>query len=179
MPWMPGVTRQTTENRHAGRECGGVKGQPIFVVWHYTVRDFEWSLRTLTSGAVSAHFLVDVDGSIHQLVDTGDAAWTQGVLCANERDHLLNVLGGICKRLSSSRSTNENLWAIGVEIVNSGSEPYSLPQIEACVRIADWCRDAHGIERRRPFQVGHEEIDLRKSDPGGYFPWDVILETGQ
>ncbi len=179
MPWMPGVTRQTTENRHAGRECGGVKGQPIFVVWHYTVRDFEWSLRTLTSGAVSAHFLVDVDGSIHQLVDTGDAAWTQGVLCANERDHLLNVLGGICKRLSSSRSANENLWAIGVEIVNSGSEPYSPPQIEACVRIADWCRDAHGIERRRPFQVGHEEIDLRKSDPGGYFPWDVILETGQ
>ena len=179
MPWMPGVTRQTTENRHAGRECGGVKGQPIFVVWHYTVRDFEWSLRTLTSGAVSAHFLVDVDGSIHQLVDTGDAAWTQGVLCANERDHLLNVLGGICKRLSSSRSANENLWAIGVEIVNSGSEPYPPPQIEACVRIADWCRDAHGIERRRPFQVGHEEIDLRKSDPGGYFPWDVILETGQ
>ena len=179
MPWMPGVARQTTENRHAGRECGGVKGQPIFVVWHYTVRDFEWSLRTLTSGAVSAHFLVDVDGSIHQLVDTDDAAWTQGVLCANERDHLLNVLGGICKRLSSSRSANENLWAIGVEIVNSGSEPYSPPQIEACVRIADWCRDAHGIERRRPFQVGHEEIDLRKSDPGGYFPWDVILETGQ
>ena len=179
MPWMPGVARQTTENRHAGRECGGVKGQPIFVVWHYTVRDFEWSLRTLTSGAVSAHFLVDVDGSIHQLVDTGDAAWTQGVLCANERDHLLNVLGGICKRLSSSRSANENLWAIGVEIVNSGSEPYPPPQIEACVRIADWCRDAHGIERRRPFQVGHEEIDLRKSDPGGYFPWDVILETGQ
>ncbi len=179
MPWMPGVTRQTTENRHAGRECGGVKGQPIFVVWHYTVRDFEWSLRTLTSGAVSAHFLVDVDGSIHQLVDTDDAAWTQGVLCANERDHLLNVLGGICKRLSSSRSANENLWAIGVEIVNSGSEPYPPPQIEACVRIADWCRDAHRIERRRPFQVGHEEIDLRKSDPGGYFPWDVILETGQ
>ena len=179
MPWMPGVARQTTENRHAGRECGGVKGQPIFVVWHYTVRDFEWSLRTLTSGAVSAHFLVDVDGSIHQLVDTDDAAWTQGVLCANERDHLLNVLGGICKRLSSSRSANENLWAIGVEIVNSGSEPYPPPQIEACVRIADWCRDAHGIERRRPFQVGHEEIDLRKSDPGGYFPWDVILETGQ
>ena len=133
----------------------------------------------LRRGAVSAHFLVDVDGSIHQLVDTGDAAWTQGVLCANERDHLLNVLGGICKRLSSSRSANENLWAIGVEIVNSGSEPYSPPQIEACVRIADWCRDAHGIERRRPFQVGHEEIDLRKSDPGGYFPWDVILETGQ
>ncbi len=179
MPWMPGVARQTTENRHAGRECGGVKGQPIFVVWHYTVRDFEWSLRTLTSGAVSAHFLVDVDGSIHQLVDTDDAAWTQGVLCTNERDHLLNVLGGICKRLSSSRSANENLWAIGVEIVNSGSEPYPPPQIEACVRIAGWCRDAHGIERRRPFQVGHEEIDLRKSDPGGYFPWDVILETGQ
>ena len=85
---------------------------------------------------VSAHFLVDVDGSIHQLVDTDDAAWTQGVLCANERDHLLNILGGVCKRLSSSRSANENLWAIGVEIVNSGSEPYPPSQIEACAFVS-------------------------------------------
>ena len=133
MPWMSGVTRHGTENRHVGRKCGGVKGKPIFLVWHYTVRDFEWSLHALTLGEVSAHFLIDVDGTIHQLVDTDDAAWTQGVKRADERDHLLNVLGGVCKRLASSGSANENLWAIGVEIVNSGSEPYTPSQIEACM----------------------------------------------
>ena len=177
MPWMPGVTCHSTENRHAGRECGGVKGKPIFLVWHYTVRDFEWSLHALTLGDVSAHFLIDVDGTIHQLVDTDDAAWTQGVKRVDERDHLLNVLGGVCKRLASCGSANENLWAIGVEIVNSGSELYTPSQIEACIRIADWCRETHGIDRRRPFQVGHEEINIQKSDPGRYFPWDVILES--
>tara|TARA_Y100000310_G_scaffold295058_1_gene326030 strand:- start:361 stop:1116 length:756 start_codon:yes stop_codon:yes gene_type:complete len=148
--------------------------KPEAIVWHWTVGGLASSLRHLTT-ALSTHFLVDRDGTVYQLVDTDDAAWTCGVRAHRKRGHWLN-------------QWNENLPTINVEIVNKGwtyrqslprsdrdaFEPYTADQIAACIALRDHMREVYGIPLDREHQVGHEELDTQKSDPGLLFPWKVI-----
>ena len=170
--WMPGVERAHTVGRYRNRACHGVKGRPLFVVWHYTAAPWQPSWNRLTQ-VIGATWMVAKDGQIVQLCDTNDAPWTQGVRPANRLHHPLNDLARATEAVSTW--ANENLWAVSVEIENSGSEPYTDAQAAACERIAAWCDEALGIPRVRPLHVGHEELDRQKSDPGLDFPWETIL----
>ena len=171
--WMPDVERAHTVGRYRNRACHGVKGRPLFVVWHYTAAPWQPSWNRLTS-VIGATWMVRKDGHIAQLCDTNDAPWTQGVRPANRLHHPLNDLARATEAVSTW--ANENLWAVSVEIENSGSEPYTAAQAAACARIAAWCDEALGIPRVRPLHVGHEDLDRQKSDPGPRFDWDAVLQ---
>ena len=170
--WMPDVERASTVGRYRNRECHGVTGHPLFVVWHYTAAPWGSSYHQLT-GVIGATWMVRKDGLIVQLCDTDDAPWTQGVRPSNRLQHPLNHLARATEGVSSW--ANENLWAVSVEIENSGDEPYTAAQAAACERIAAWCDEALGIPRVRPLHCGHEELDRQKSDPGLDFPWETIF----
>ncbi len=140
--------------------------RPIdMIVLHYT---------GMTSGAaalarlcdpeakVSAHYLVEEDGTLFTLVDETQRAWHAGV--------------------SSWRGeTDINDRSIGIEIVNPGHEwgyrPFPSPQIDA---VVDLVRDASKRWRISPaLVVGHSDVaPARKEDPGELFPWRRLADEG-
>jgi N-acetylmuramoyl-L-alanine amidase len=111
---------------------------------------------------VSAHYMVEEDGRIFQLVQEDKRAWQAG-RSAWRGDEDLN-----------SRS-------IGIEIVNPGHEfgyrPFPDAQIDS---VIDLCK---GILSRWPIPqpriVAHSDIAPdRKEDPGELFPWKRLSEDG-
>ncbi len=85
-----------------------------FIVLHYTVLDWEKSLKVLTTGGqVSAHYLVrEEPAEIYQLVDENRRAWHAG---------------------ASYWAGNQNLnsASIGIEIVNPGWSDTPLGRVYA------------------------------------------------
>jgi len=110
---------------------------------------------------VSAHYFIEEDGSILQLVPEDRRAWHAGRSCwAGE--------------------TDMNSASIGVEIVHPGHadpRPFPARQIEAVTRLA---LDICARRAIRPERVlAHSDIaPSRKIDPGEFFPWDALARAG-
>lgn len=109
---------------------------------------------------VSAHYMVEEDGTVFRLVDEDKRAWHAGV-----------------SSWHGERNINSN--SIGIEIVNGGHD-YGLPdfpdvQILAVIAL---CKD---IMKRHTIAhvVGHSDIaPERKDDPGEKFPWQGLASSG-
>ncbi|MBX9476392.1 N-acetylmuramoyl-L-alanine amidase [Yersinia enterocolitica] len=145
-----------------------------FLVLHYTATDDAESLRLLTQGDVSAHYLVKthpeiLDGKpvVLQLVPESQRAWHAGVSYWQGRNSL-------------------NDTSIGIEIVNKGFTermlrrewyPYNESQIELIERLTKDIVERYNIDPANV--VAHSDIaPLRKSDPGPLFPWKRLAEQG-
>ncbi len=128
------------------------------IVLHYTgMVDAPSALARLCDpvAEVSAHYLVDEDGTIHRMVAEDKRAWHAGK--ARWR--------GI---------EDVNSASIGIELVNPGHEfgyrPFSEEQIDALIPLVAEIKERHGITRGNV--VGHSDIaPMRKQDPGELFPW--------
>ena len=135
--------------------------RPNLVIIHHTSNaTSEQALRTLTSPErkVSAHYLIDRDGSIVQLVRESDRAWHAG----------LSWWGGIADVNSAS---------IGIELDNTGSEPFSDAQIEALLALHADIRQRYPIPTAN--FIGHGDVaPTRKADPSMLFPWDRLAAAG-
>ena len=107
---------------------------------------------------VSAHFVVDVDGRIFQLVGEEHRAWHAGVA---------NWQG---QRDVNSRS-------IGIEIMNNGKTLFTDEQINSVLSICKTMMTRYNIP---PYHVvGHSDVAPgRKSDPGHLFPWRELAHYG-
>ena len=111
---------------------------------------------------VSAHYMIEEDGTIFRLVDEEKRAWHAGVGSWN----------GV---------TNINSNSIGIEIVNGGHD-YGLPdfpdvQIMAVIALSKDIITRHKIAARNV--VGHSDIaPERKTDPGEKFPWAGLAAAG-
>jgi N-acetylmuramoyl-L-alanine amidase len=135
------------------------------LVLHYTgMESAEAALTRLTEPAtkVSAHWLIDEDGTIFSLVAEEMRAWHAGV----------SFWRG---------ETGINARSIGIELVNPGHEfgyrPFPEPQMAALVELA---RD---IIARQPIPprnvVGHSDVaPRRKMDPGELFDWRRLARAG-
>ncbi|MGB5083177.1 MAG: thiamine phosphate synthase, partial [Methylocystis silviterrae] len=137
----------------------GARLRPISsLVLHYTgMPTAESALALLCSSRseVSAHYFVEEDGRVLQLVPESRRAWHAGK----------SVWAG---------ETDMNSASIGIEIVHPGHDdprPYSAAQIEATAALAkDICR-RHAIPPERV--LAHSDIAPgRKRDPGEFFPWE-------
>ncbi len=112
--------------------------------------------------AVSAHYLVEEDGRIFQLVQDSDRAWHAGVGAWH-------------------KSNNINDISIGIEVVNPGHEfgyrPFPDKQITALTALSQWLVTRYFIPAERV--LGHSDIAPgRKMDPGELFPWDKLSAAG-
>jgi N-acetylmuramoyl-L-alanine amidase len=111
---------------------------------------------------VSAHYLVDEDGSILRLVDEDRRAWHAGRAFWRGIDDV-------------------NSASVGIEIVNPGHElgyrPYPEPQMDALVPLVAEVVRRHGIA---PVNVvGHSDVAPdRKQDPGELFEWARLARLG-
>ena len=107
---------------------------------------------------VSAHYLIDTDGTIYHLVHEIDAAWHAGV----------SSWGG---------ESNVNDFSVGIELVNAydGKMPYSESQLDACVALVRPMMADYNIAPSNV--VGHLDIAPgRKTDPAA-FPWDSFRKV--
>lgn len=131
------------------------------VVLHYTgMRTAEEALERMCNPAaeVSAHYMIDEDGTVTQLVDEDERAWHAG------RSYWRGI-------------TDVNSASVGIELVNPGHEfgyrPFPKAQIEALLPLLGDIRRRHGIPRGNV--VGHSDVaPARKQDPGELFPWDRL-----
>ncbi len=135
------------------------------LVLHYTgMPSAEAALDRLCDARaeVSAHYLVDEDGTVYRLVDEAHRAWHAGVSCwAGERD-------------VNSRS-------IGIELANPGHEfgyrPFPDAQMEALIELARGILARHPIPPHRV--LGHSDVAPgRKIDPGEKFDWRLLAQAG-
>lgn len=111
---------------------------------------------------VSAHYMVEEDGQIFNLVREEKRAWHAGV----------SAWAG---------ETNINSASIGIEIVNGGHD-YGLPefpdvQVNAVIALSKDLMARHQIAPEAV--LGHSDIaPARKQDPGEMFPWKGLAAAG-
>ncbi len=111
---------------------------------------------------VSAHYLIDEDGTTYALVPEERRAWHAGVsFWAGVRDI--------------------NARSIGIEIVNPGHEfgyrAFPEPQMAALEELAQGILVRHPIPPQRV--LGHSDVaPARKTDPGELFDWTRLARAG-
>ena len=141
------------------------RAPPDMLVLHYTgMQSADEALARLTDPAaeVSAHYMVDEDGSILRLVPEERRAWHAG-------------------RGSWQGETNVNHASIGIEIVNPGHEfgyrPFPEAQIASVIELVSDIRSRWTIPDAR--LSGHSDCaPTRKEDPGELFPWKALAQAG-
>lgn len=135
--------------------------RPNFIIIHDTSNDnIDRPLKTLTDPErkVSAHYLIGRDGTLYQLVDENRRAWHAGQ----------SYWGGL---------TDLNSASIGIELDNTGDEPYGDVQINRLIGLLKELQARHRIPAGNV--LGHGDIALRrKVDPGWQFPWARLAEEG-
>lgn len=137
-----------------------------YLIYHYTACDLATSLKILcddeADNPVSAHYLIDDNGDIYQLIDEEKRAWHAGKSSWEGREDI-------------------NSWSIGIELVNPGHGPSYRPfpqaQMEALAHLSLQLIDRYQI---KPWHVlGHADIaPTRKVDPGELFDWKWLASQG-
>jgi N-acetylmuramoyl-L-alanine amidase len=135
------------------------------LVLHYTgMKDGPSALARLCDpeAQVSAHYMVEEDGTVFAIVPEDKRAWHAGRSWWQGEDDL------------NSRS-------IGIEIVNGGHDfglpPYPDVQIAAVIELCQAILARWPIPQ--PRIVAHSDIaPARKEDPGELFPWKRLAKAG-
>lgn len=109
---------------------------------------------------VSAHYQIDEDGTVYNLVNPDKRAWHAGI--------------SQWKTLS-----NFNDFSIGIELVNKGHEfgyhPFANNQIDALITLMKSLYKNYPIDPQ--LVLGHSDIAPdRKQDPGELFPWERLID---
>ncbi len=101
---------------------------------------------------MSAHFLIERDGTITQFVSCLDRAWHAGVSRFGEREGC-------------------NDFSLGIELEGTDYQPYSEAQYGALIELCRLLQRAYpAITSERI--CGHSDIAPgRKTDPGPAFDW--------
>ncbi|MCK5040986.1 MAG: N-acetylmuramoyl-L-alanine amidase [Sphingomonadales bacterium] len=139
--------------------------RPDMLVLHYTGMETGGdAIERLADveAKVSAHYVVEEDGNIIQMVVEENRAWHAGV-----------------SHWAGQDSVND--FSIGIEIVNPGHEwgyrAFPDAQMQAVLQLAKEIVARYSIPRNRV--VGHSDVAfMRKDDPGELFNWQMLADNG-
>jgi N-acetylmuramoyl-L-alanine amidase len=137
-----------------------------FIVLHYTgMKSGAEALARLCDAAakVSAHYVIEEDGRIFQLVEEDKRAWHAGK----------SFWRGV---------TDINSASVGIELVNPGHQfgyrAFPGTQIDALEKLAQEIIERHKMDAANAL-LGHADIAPgRKEDPGELFPWSTLAANG-
>lgn len=134
---------------------------PELVVIHYTAMEScEAACHRLCDpdAQVSAHYLIDYDGTVLPLVPEAARAWHAG---AGQWRGMEDI---------NSRS-------IGIELANTGAEPFPEPQMTALEALLAGIMGRWSIPPEAV--IGHSDMAPgRKGDPGRRFDWKRLALQG-
>ena len=148
---------------HSSPNFGERRGEArvTLVVLHYTaMASCAEALARLCdpSTEVSAHYLIDADGTLLSLVDEGARAWHAGA-------------GAWCG------AGDVNSRSIGIELANSGERPFAEAQMAALERLLADVLARHGLGPEAV--IAHSDMAPdRKGDPGARFDWRRLALQG-
>ncbi len=137
-------------------------GQRVsLVVLHYTaMATCAEALGRLCDPAteVSAHHLIDADGTLLSLVDESARAWHAGAG-------------------SWAGQGDVNSRSIGIELANPGDQPFAAPQMAALERLLTDILHRHDLPPQAV--IAHSDMaPARKGDPGPRFDWRWLALAG-
>ncbi|WP_426757063.1 peptidoglycan recognition protein family protein [Myxococcus sp. Y35] len=134
------------------------------IVLHHTATnngagDLAWMRNPQSK--VSAHYMVDRDGKIYQLVGDDKRAWHAG------KGELHGVPSDINNR------------SIGIELVNDGSgkTPFTEAQYKALTQLTGYLKQQYDVPMKNI--VGHADVAVpkgRKNDPAPNFDWSRLRQ---
>lgn len=130
------------------------------IIIHYTeMQDDLSALNRLCDPEVevSAHYFINKQGKIFDLVPNLLRAWHAGSSCWMDRE-----------------KTND--YSIGIELDNNGKEEFSAPLMNSLI---DLCHELIQIYPINPFYIlGHSDVTpSRKRDPGRLFNWQLLAQN--
>lgn len=137
--------------------------EPNIILMHYTgMQSMQEAKDRLSDpeSKVSAHYLVDEGGKVHNLVPEDKRAWHAGM--------------SYWKRV-----TDINSASIGIEVVNQGHEfgyrEFPIDQMHAVSRLCKKIQKRHNID----YVLAHSDVaPERKQDPGELFDWEGLALEG-
>ena len=137
-----------------------------FIVLHYTgMKTGEEALHRLCDPAakVSAHYMIEEDGRVFQLVDEKQRAWHAGK----------SFWRGI---------TDINSASIGIELVNPGHQfgyrAFPPAQIDVLKKLLLDIIQRNKMQPRTTSLAHADVAPERKEDPGELFPWRELAAAG-
>ena len=175
----------TNIKQHPSPNYGSRYGwKPDIIVNHITAGSTaSGALATLCNPAreASAHFVVDKDGTIYQLVALDRAAWANGTsnVATDNRYYGRSKLAAV-----RDRRVNANLYTISIEHVCVSGGALTAAQLVASIELHRYIiaevKRIYGvtIPVDRAHIVGHCEINpvTKPNCPGKDFPYNKILE---
>lgn len=161
---------------------------PGLITLHTTEGSFNGSLNWFCNPAsgVSAHFLVDTDGTVAQCVDIGDTAYVNGTTTKNPDDN--RYYKKATNPIVKARNTNANYYTVGIEIAGyydkeSGKCSMTDAQKSAVIELISYIvaevKRKYGniIPLDRTRICGHYEVNpVTKPFCGKGFPYDEIIK---
>lgn len=137
-----------------------------YVVLHYTgMATAQQAIDRLCQPAaeVSAHYVIEENGIITQLVAEDKRAWHAGKSCWR----------GI---------SDINSASIGIELVNPGHQhgyrPFSAVQINSLIPLLHAIIARHAFDPKTCILAHSDVAPERKEDPGELFPWNLLAAEG-
>ncbi len=135
--------------------------KPSYVIIHHTAQNScDETLRTFTlkRTAVSAHYVICRDGTVHHMLNDFFRAHHAGV-----------------SKWGNAADINSN--SIGIELDNNGFEYFDERQITSLLALLDRLKRAYSIPTTN--FIGHGDIaPTRKNDPNWRFPWKQLADKG-
>jgi N-acetylmuramoyl-L-alanine amidase len=137
------------------------RGRISFVVEHYTAMNsaesaIEWLCNPKSQ--VSSHYVVGADGKVYRLVAEDKRAWHAGVGSWDGKNDI-------------------NSLSVGIEIDNTGDQPYPQVQMDAVAALTRDIVDRYNIPANHV--IGHSDVaPSRKQDPGSLFNWRFLAAQG-
>jgi len=135
--------------------------KPSFVIIHHTAQNScPETLNTFTTPrtAVSAHYVICKDGTVHHMLNDYLRAAHAGV---SRWGNLIDI----------------NSASIGIELDNNGFQPFDSLQINSLLSLLDKLKKDYAISSAN--FIGHGDIaPTRKNDPNWRFPWKKLADKG-
>ncbi|CAF1016476.1 unnamed protein product [Didymodactylos carnosus] len=157
VPWTldyPSAQQVSSPHFNRGRSGHAIKA----IVLHGTAGGgtVQWFLNPASK--VSAHYVVEQDGRVVQMVSEDDTAWHAGVVTTNSQFY---------------GQPNPNLWAIGIEFSRNINNDNDMPevQIQAGLRLVSDILRRYGKLPR----YTHDQISVGRICPGPKFPTSRFL----
>ncbi len=137
-----------------------------YIVLHYTgMKTGDAARQRLCdpTAKVSAHYMIEEDGRIFQLVDEDKRAWHAGI----------SFWRGV---------TDMNSASIGIELVNPGHQfgyrPFTPQQIRSLKPLLRQIIERHRLSAKTCLLAHADIAPMRKEDPGELFPWRDLAQQG-
>jgi len=153
----PPVTTATSPNQ----DSRGGKDIDTIVLHHTGTQNGKGDLSWMRNpkSKVSAHYMIDTDGKIYQLVGDNKRAWHAGP----------SALHGV--------PTDVNSRSIGIEIVNKGDgkTAFTDAQYKSLTQLTGFLKQEYKVPMKNI--VGHADVAVpkgRKDDPAPNFDWNRL-----